>query len=96
MERRPIPIKQIAEDLSISSTTVSRALSGKGRVSETTRKEILEYLERLGAQPAVHNRDYSSRKTKNILITVASEKDYGLLPYFSQVIMGAYDYFQPL
>ena len=96
MERRPIPIKQIAEDLSISSTTVSRALSGKGRVSERTRKEILEYLERLGAQPAVHNRDYSSRKTKNILITVAGEKDYGLLPYFSQVIMGAYDYFQPL
>ena len=96
MERRPIPIKQIAEDLSISSTTVSRALSGKGRVSETNRKEILEYLERLGAQPAVHNRDYSSRKTKNILITVAGEKDYGLLPYFSQVIMGAYDYFQPL
>lgn len=30
MESKPIPIKQIAKDLSISSTTVSRALSGKG------------------------------------------------------------------
>ena len=37
MESKPIPIKQIAKDLSISSTTVSRALSGKGRVSEDTR-----------------------------------------------------------
>ena len=52
MESKPIPIKQIAKDLSISSTTVSRALSGKGRVSEDTRNKIIEYLEELGAQPA--------------------------------------------
>ena len=65
-------------------------------MSEDTRNKIIEYLEELGAQPAVYNREYSHRKTKNILITVAGEKDYGLLPYFSQVIMGAYDYFQPL
>ncbi len=45
MESKPIPIKQIAKDLSISSTTVSRALSGKGRVSEDTRNKIIEYLE---------------------------------------------------
>ena len=74
MESKPIPIKQIAKDLSISSTTVSRALSGKGRVSENTRNKIIEYLEELGAQPAVYNREYSHRKTKNILITVAGEK----------------------
>ena len=43
MESKPIPIKQIAKDLSISSTTVSRALSGKGRVSEDTRNKIIEY-----------------------------------------------------
>ena len=41
MESKPIPIKQIAKDLSISSTTVSRALSGKGRVSEDTRNKII-------------------------------------------------------
>lgn len=64
MESKPIPIKQIAKDLSISSTTVSRALSGKGRVSEDTRNKIIEYLEELGAQPAVYNREYSHRKTK--------------------------------
>lgn len=64
MESKPIPIKQIAKDLSISSTTVSRALSGKGRVSEDTRNKIIEYLEELGAQPAVYNREYSHRKKK--------------------------------
>ena len=36
MESKPIPIKQIAKDLSISSTTVSRALSGiSGRAGGT-------------------------------------------------------------
>lgn len=96
MEDRSIPIKQIAQALSISPTTVSRALSGKGRVSEATRESILAYIDSIGAPPAVQRRDYTRKKTRNILVTVAGEKDYGLLPYFSRVIMGAYDFFQPL
>lgn len=93
---KKIEIKQIAEELSISATTVSRALSGKGRVSESTRERVLAYLKEQGAVPAVHRRPYTARKTKNILVTVAGERNYGLLPYFSQVIIGVYDFFQPL
>lgn len=96
MAGRPIAIKQIAEDLSISPTTVSRALSGKGRVAESTKEAVLNYVKEKGVSPSVYRPDYTSKVTKNILITVAGEKDYGLLPYFSQVIMGAYDYFEPL
>ena len=36
--------KEIAEALGISKTTVSRAISGKGRVGEKTRNEILNYI----------------------------------------------------
>lgn len=96
MGERKVEIRQIAEALSLSSTTVSRALSGKGRVSETTKKRIFSYIEEHKVVPAVHCSAYTEKKTKNILVTIAGEGDYGLLPYFSQVIVSAYDYFQPL
>ncbi len=96
MEQKKIRIKQIAQELGISETTVSRAISGKGRVSEATRQRVAEYLEQADALPCIRRRSYIERKTKNILVIVAGESDYGLLPYFSQVIMGVYDFFQPL
>ena len=96
MSGKKIEIKQIAEALSLSSTTVSRALSGKGRVSQETKKKIIAYIEEQKAVPAVHCAKYTDKKTKNILVTVAGESNYGLLPYFSQVIIGVYDFFQPL
>lgn len=36
--------KEIAEALGLSKTTVSRALSGKGRIGEETRNKILKYV----------------------------------------------------
>lgn len=96
MEQGKVKIKEIAEALELSPTTVSRALSGNGRVSEKTKSLVQEYLNEQNVLPCVHRSAYTDRKTKNILVTVAGESDYGLLPYFSQVIMGAYDFFQPL
>ena len=45
---KKIDISQMAEDLGVSKTTVSRALSGNGRVSEATRARV----EKLCAQYA--------------------------------------------
>ena len=42
------PIEEIAQALGISKTTVSRALSGKGRVSEETRAKVFAYVGRPG------------------------------------------------
>ena len=39
-----VELKQIAEELNISSTTVSRALSGNGRISASTKERIQKYL----------------------------------------------------
>ena len=36
-------ITRMAEDLGVSKTTVSRALSGNGRVSEATRQRVVDY-----------------------------------------------------
>ena len=42
------PIEEVAQALGISKTTVSRALSGKGRVSEETRAKVFAYVGRPG------------------------------------------------
>lgn len=92
---KKIRICEIADALNISSTTVSRALSGKGRVSEHTRKKVLDYIKSKEAIPTVHT-EKKARHTHNIAVTVPKEEDYCLLPYFTQVIMNVYDYFEPL
>lgn len=43
-------MEEIARELKISKTTVSRALSGKGRVSEETRARVVAYLRRCGCE----------------------------------------------
>lgn len=38
-EKKDITIADVAEALGVSKTTVSRAISGKGRIGKETRKE---------------------------------------------------------
>lgn len=45
-------IEQVADALGVSKTTVSRALSGKGRISEATRAKVYAYLGRTRTEPA--------------------------------------------
>ena len=42
-ENEKMTIEQVAEALGVSKTTVSRALSGKGRISEKTRAKAVSY-----------------------------------------------------
>ena len=76
MESKPIPIKQIAKDLSISSTTVSRALSGKGRVSEDTRNKLKEL-----ALDDSETNETDLMKTDISFRLYVSETDYPLVSY---------------
>ncbi len=45
-EKDRLTIREIAEELGVSMTTVSRALSGKGRISQETRRKVLNYVGR--------------------------------------------------
>ena len=56
----------IARELGVSITTVSRALSGKGRISEATRKRVLEYTKRMQYSPNKFARALSGSRTFNI------------------------------
>ena len=46
-------IADVAEALNISKTTVSRAISGKGRIGAETRRKVMEYIEKHNYKPSV-------------------------------------------
>ncbi|MBO4560078.1 MAG: LacI family DNA-binding transcriptional regulator, partial [Lachnospiraceae bacterium] len=52
MENRKLTIDDIARDLGISKTTVSRAISGKGRIGRETTARVLAYIEEKNYKPS--------------------------------------------
>lgn len=68
-ETEKMTIEQVADALGVSKTTVSRALSGKGRISEETRAKVYAYLGRTRTEPAAPQGGEKVR-TNNIAMIV--------------------------
>jgi transcriptional regulator, lacI family len=68
-ENEKMTIEQVAEALGVSKTTVSRALSGKGRISEKTRAKVFAYMGHARTEPAPAQKDPKVR-TNNIAMIV--------------------------
>lgn len=92
-EKEKTNISKIAQELGLSPTTVSRALSGKGRVSEKTKSMISDYIANGEIDPHVRSSQYSDKKTMNVCVTLPIEGDYAELPFFTKILMTLYDYF---
>ena len=54
-------IEQISRDLGVSKSTVSRALSGNGRIGPETRKRIQEYAAQAGVKAAAQKQPERKR-----------------------------------
>ena len=61
-----ITISDVAEALGVSKTTVSRAISGKGRIGEATRQRVMEYITEHDYKPNVIAKGLAQSKTYNI------------------------------
>jgi LacI family transcriptional regulator len=61
-----VKLKDIAEYLNISVSTVSRVLTNKDRVNEETRKKVLKAFEEFQYQPNEIARSLKSRTTDEI------------------------------
>jgi LacI family transcriptional regulator len=77
-------IKDVAREAGVSVATVSRVYSGGNRVSEPTRRRVLEVGGRLGYSPHGAARSLITRKTSTIGVLLPDL--YG--EFFSEVIRG--------
>lgn len=83
-----LTIDDIAEALGVSKTTVSRAISGKGRISQATTERILTYINEHNYKPNVYAQGLAMQKTSNIGVVWPGDSDAGDLPFFQKCLLG--------
>jgi DNA-binding LacI/PurR family transcriptional regulator len=81
-----IGIRDVAASAGVSNTTVSHALSGKGRLPEATRERIIGIARDLGYRPNANARNLVNGRTGLIGVAVSSASA-------SPVVLSDFDYF---
>lgn len=98
MSEQLTTIDDIASALGVSKSTVSRALSGKGRVGEKTRQDILAFCEAHDYRPNAAAKSLASNKTFNLALVMPEDFSSSDRAFFQEVMVGAsecsamYDY----
>lgn len=81
-------IDDIARELNISKTTVSRALSGKGRISDSTRQRVMAYANNVNYKPSAIAKSLATSRTMNIGFVMPDESDVVDMPFFQTCLWG--------
>jgi LacI family transcriptional regulator len=79
-----VTIKDIAKALNLSTSTVSRALRGSYEISTETKKQVLEYAEKINYRPNPIALSLKERRTRSIGVVVSEIANN----FFSQAING--------
>jgi DNA-binding LacI/PurR family transcriptional regulator len=91
--RRRVGIREVAEAAGVSITTVSHALSGKGRLPAGTRDRVRQVAEQLGYRPSRAARNLVGGRTGLIGLAVSQTEGQPFalsdFAYFVQLISGA-------
>ena len=82
-----ITIKDVARELGVSYSSISRALNGKEGVSEETRKKIVEAAERMGYQPNDLARGLVNKISKTVGVIIPDINN----PFFGEIVAGITD-----
>jgi LacI family transcriptional regulator len=77
-------IKDIAKALNLSTSTVSRALNGSHEIGAETKKQVLEYAEKINYRPNPIALSLKEQKSRSIGVVVCEVANN----YFSQAING--------
>jgi len=86
MAKHNITIDDIARDLGISKTTVSRAISGKGRISGATRDRVREYIKACNYRPSASAKGLAESRTYNLALVLPKSFIQLDLPYIRQIM----------
>lgn len=84
-------LKQLAEHLKLSQTTVSRALNGYPEVGAATRKRVNDAAKQFGYRPNPHAMRLATGRSHAIGHVLPSDKSLMIDPHFSDFIAGAGD-----
>jgi LacI family transcriptional regulator len=79
-----VTIKDIARELNLSTSTVSRALRGSYEISQETKKLVLDYAEKINYRPNPIALSLKERRSRSIGVVVSEIANN----YFSQAING--------
>ena len=86
-----ITIDDIAKELGISKTTVSRAISGKGRIGPATRERVLNYIKEHDYHPSPLAKGLAQSKNYNIAWVIPGDSTVTELPFFQKCMIGVSD-----
>ena len=81
-------LKDLAQHLGLSQTTVSRALNGYPEVNEETRRRVLEAARRHGYQPNANARRLATGRAKAIGIVLPTDWNMLLDPHYMECQAG--------
>lgn len=84
MDKNRATIKNIAEELNLSSSTVSRALSNRGRISQHVRNEVLDLARRWGYTRNPFALNLHNNRSNHIGLILPEFTHH----YFSQALKG--------
>ena len=87
-DKKDITIADVAEALGVSKTTVSRAISGKGRIGKETRKRVLEYIEEHDYKPNAIAKGLAQSKTYNICVVMPRDYEVVDWNFFQRCLFG--------
>ncbi len=87
-EEGNITIADVAEALGVSKTTVSREISGKGRIGKETRNRVLTYIEEHDYKPNVIAKGLAQSKTYNLCVVMPGNYEVVDWNFFQTCLFG--------
>ncbi|RLK63972.1 catabolite control protein A [Atopobacter sp. AH10] len=87
MEKQTITIYDVAREAGVSMATVSRVVNANANVKPTTRKKVLEVIDRLDYRPNAVARGLASKKTTTVGVLIPDVTNL----YFSTLARGIDD-----
>ena len=85
---RNVTIKDLAAELEVSITTISRALNGYSDVGEKTRKKVIDAARRLGYTPNRNAQRLVTRRSHSIAWVQSDDDNKFVDPHFVEVMAG--------
>lgn len=83
-----LTIKDVARALDVSTTTVSRVISGKGRIGEETAQRVREYIQEHNYVPNAIAQGLADQKTYNIGVVVPEMDAIDSHSFFRSCVAG--------